>query len=74
MRVSSYPESIQYLFFDYHFARFLWKAVQVTFHIDTSTSVAHLFSGWANSVGNRFKKIVLVGAATLCWALWTMQE
>jgi hypothetical protein len=41
-------------------------AVQVSFNFDIPTSVEHLFSDWVNSVGNRFKKIILVGAATLC--------
>jgi hypothetical protein len=43
--------------------------VQLTFNIDTPTSVAHLFSDWADGVGNRFKKLVLVGAAALCYAM-----
>jgi hypothetical protein len=62
----SHPETIQHLFFDCHFARFLWRAVQITFNIDTPTSIADLFSDRTNGVGNRFKKLVLVGAAALC--------
>jgi hypothetical protein len=70
----SHPETIQHLFFDCHFARFLWRAVQVSFNISTPTSVEHLFNDWATSVGNRFKKITLVGAAAVCWAMWTSQN
>jgi hypothetical protein len=29
----SQPESIQHLFFNCHFAKFLWRVVQVTFNI-----------------------------------------
>jgi hypothetical protein len=73
--VSCYhPETIQHLFFDCHFARFLWQVVQVSLNIGTPTSVEHLFSDCANGVGNRFKKIILVGAAALCWALWTSRN
>jgi hypothetical protein len=36
--------------------------------------VEHLFNDWATSVGNRFKKITLVGAAAVCWAMWTSQN
>jgi hypothetical protein len=67
----SLPEIIQHLFFYCHFARFLWRAVQVSFNIGTPTSVVHLFSDWTNSVRNRFKNIILVGAAALCWTLWS---
>jgi hypothetical protein len=67
---SAYSAHIQKQFNTYsfycHFARFLWRAVQVSFNFDIPTSVEHLFSDWVNSVGNRFKKIILVGAATLC--------
>jgi hypothetical protein len=64
-----YPESIQHLFFDCHFARFLWRVVQVTFNIDVPISTTHMFNGWVVGLGNQIKKLVLVGAATLCWAL-----
>jgi hypothetical protein len=57
----SQTEMIQHLFFYCHFARFLWRAVQVTFNIDISTSVVHLFNNWAIGVGIRFKKLLLVG-------------
>jgi hypothetical protein len=48
--------------------------VQVSLNIGTPTSVVHLFSDWVNGVGNRFKKILLMGVAALCWALWTSQN
>jgi hypothetical protein len=67
-------ESIQYLFFYCHFARFLWRAVQVTFNIGIPTSVTHLFNDWANDVGYRVKKFFLIGASVICWALWTSRN
>jgi hypothetical protein len=57
-----------------HFARFMWRAVQVIFNIDIRTSVAHLFSDWANGVENQFKEHVLVGVAALYWAMWTSRN
>jgi hypothetical protein len=48
--------------------------VQVTFNIDVPIYVAHLFNGWATGMGNQFLKLVLVGAAALCWALWTSRN
>jgi hypothetical protein len=51
-------ESIQHLLFDCHFARFLWRAVHVTFNIDIP--IEHLFNGWANSAGIQPKKVPLL--------------
>jgi hypothetical protein len=62
-------EIIKHLFFDCHFARFLWWAVQVFFNISIPTSMEHLFSDWTNSVG-RLKRIILMGAAALYWTMW----
>jgi hypothetical protein len=52
----SNPESIQHLFFECHFAKFLWRTVQVTFNIDIPISMTHMFNKWANSVGSRLRK------------------
>jgi hypothetical protein len=65
------PESIQHLFFNCHFAKFLWRAVQVAFNIDVPRSVAHICNGWPTGLGNHCRKLVLVGATALCCALWT---
>jgi hypothetical protein len=48
----------------------MWKAVQVTFNIDMTISVVYLFNDWANDVGNRFKKLILVGVAALYYVMW----
>ena len=39
-------ESIQHLFFDCHLARFIWRAVHVSFNISQPLSVQHMLSGW----------------------------
>jgi hypothetical protein len=62
----AHPETIEHLFFHCHFAKFLWRAVQVTFNIDSPTSVEHLFSAWANGVGIQLKQFILIGAFALC--------
>jgi hypothetical protein len=48
----SQNETIQHLFFECHFVRFLWTIVQITFNIGTPISVMHLFNDWANSMGH----------------------
>jgi hypothetical protein len=36
--------------------------------------MAHLFNGWVTGLGNQIKKLVLVKATALCWALWTRRN
>jgi hypothetical protein len=38
------------VFFYFHFAKFPWRAVQVTFNIDIPIYVEHMFNNWANSI------------------------
>ena len=51
-------ETIQYFFFDCHYARFFWRAVHWVFGITPPTNVSHLFGVWSKS-GRR-----------KCWAIW----
>ena len=64
-------ETIQYLFFDCHFARFVWNAVHTTFGIQPPTSFSNMFGSWLNGIGPRLRNQILFGAAALCWALWS---
>jgi len=41
-------ETIKHLFFDCHYARFLWRAVHWVFGITPPTSVSHLFGDGQN--------------------------
>jgi hypothetical protein len=61
-------------FFDCHFARFLWRVVQVTIDIGVPRSVSHLFNDWANDMGYQMKKFLLIGASAICWTLWTSRN
>jgi hypothetical protein len=67
-------ESIQHLFLECHFAKFIWRAIQFTFNIEIPTSVVHMFNGWANSAGPQLRKFLLIGASALCWAMWTIRN
>jgi hypothetical protein len=70
----SHPEFIQHLFFEYHFAKFIWGAVEFTFNIEIPISVVHLFNGWANSAGPQLQKFLFIGASALCWGMWTSRN
>jgi hypothetical protein len=48
----AHPETIQHLFFECHFAKFIWSAVQITFNIHMPVSVLHLLSVWETAWAN----------------------
>jgi len=66
----SSDESIQHLLFDYHFAKFLWRMVHVSFNLIPPTSIHNLFTYWLEGINRKLKSHILVGASAICWALW----
>jgi hypothetical protein len=56
---------IQHLFFECHFAKFIWTSVHIAFNIHKPASVLHLFTYWASTWAVRNRKLCLTGAATL---------
>ncbi|XP_066160362.1 uncharacterized protein [Oryza sativa Japonica Group] len=63
-------ETIQHLFMDCHYAKFIWRAVQFSFGLHLPRSMPHMFNGWLQGVDKDKRKLILVGASALCWALW----
>ncbi len=43
-------ETIQYLFLEYHYAKFLWRALQISFGLYSPHNISHIFGNWL--VGN----------------------
>ena len=66
----SSDETIQHLFIDCHVAKFLWRAVQFAFDLNSPRSITHLFGNWLRGVGTKLKRQLLVGASALCWTIW----
>ena len=56
----SSDESIQHLFFDYHFAKFVWRIVHVSFNSIPPTNVHNLFIGWLDGINRKMKSKILV--------------
>jgi hypothetical protein len=54
-------ESIWHLFFDCHYARFLWGLTYFTFNILPPSNVEHMFGSWTNQVGGKLKWQLLAG-------------
>jgi hypothetical protein len=67
-------ETVQHLFFECHFAKFICTAVHIIFNIQNPASVLHLFTDWASIGGVRNRKLCLTGAAAVIWAIWTSRN
>ena len=63
-------ETINYLFIDCHYAKFIWRAVQFSFDLYITTSVSPIFYGWLLRVDKKKSKLIMLGAFAICWALW----
>jgi hypothetical protein len=63
-------ETIQHLFFDYHFASFVLNTVHITFGVQPPTSFANLFGSWLHGLHLKLKNQIMLGATLLCWAIW----
>ena len=63
-------KTIQHLFFKFHMAKFLWRALQFAFNLNPPRSITHLWGNWLIGVGTKLKRQLLVGASVLCWAIW----
>ena len=55
-------ESIHHLFFECHFSKFLWRAVQFSFGLYPPYSISHMFGNWLVGVSKLTEKLILVGA------------
>ena len=59
----STPKTIQHLFFDCHYARFLWCVVFVLFGINPPRNRNHLFNSWSKLGGSNYNYLLLIEAA-----------
>jgi len=53
-----------------HYAKFLWRAVQFSFGLYLPHGISHIFDNWLLGVDKKRRKLVLIGASAICWALW----
>jgi hypothetical protein len=70
----AHDETIQHLFFDCHFAKFIWTTIHIAFNFQKPLSVTHLFHIWASAGGIKNWKLLLTVVAALIWALWTSRN
>src|SRR6266498_2703307 len=63
-------ESIQHLFFDCPLAKFIWRAIQVSFGISPPSRVQNMLPDWLKWVNKKLISLILVGATSMCSAIW----
>jgi hypothetical protein len=62
-------ESIQHLFFDCYYARFVWGLIHITFGIQPPLNTNHLFGTSSNSLGGSLNRQLLADASAFCWTI-----
>jgi hypothetical protein len=58
-------ETIQHLFFQCEFARFIWRIVELVSGLKPPQSVSHLFGHWLDGVKLGTRKQFMVGTAAI---------
>ena len=62
-------ETIQYLFFNCHYPRFLWGLVHISFGPKPPQNIDHVFNKWSQRNRKKINRQLLAGASAICWAL-----
>ena len=63
-------ESITHLLFNCHHTKEIWKIVYLATGLTPPRSIFHMLGNWLSNFNNNERRVVLVGAAALCWAIW----
>jgi hypothetical protein len=63
-------ETIQHLFFECNYAKFLWHTLHMVFGITPPCTVENLFGNWYKRCGKDPSLLLLAGAAAFCCSLW----
>ena len=67
-------ESIQHLFFDYHFAKTIWRRVHMSFSWTPSKNVTNLFDNWLKGISKMDLKHIRVGVCAVLCAIWNVRN
>ena len=63
-------ETIQHLFFNCHYAQFMWRLVYWVLGLSKPRSVRHAFGNWLLGVSSKTKNLLITGVSAVCWAIW----
>jgi hypothetical protein len=65
-----HEETIDHLFFDCQFARFVWSFFHCASSIPKPSNAAHMLGQWLQGLPRDMQSIALLGVAALCWSIW----
>jgi hypothetical protein len=63
-------EIIKHLFFECQLGQTTWNIVQITTNLYLPCSISNMFNSWLREINKDLKQLVLLGAATIYWAIW----
>jgi hypothetical protein len=63
-------ETLQHLFFDCVYAKFLWRSIHILFGIVPPLNIDDLFVNWSKRGNKKYNTLLLMAAAALFWAIW----
>jgi hypothetical protein len=63
-------ESIQHLFYNCYYVRFLCGLLFITFGITPPQNSEHMFGVWTNIMGGKLRRQLLACASAFYWAIW----
>ncbi|WVZ91642.1 hypothetical protein U9M48_037786 [Paspalum notatum var. saurae] len=63
-------ETIEHIFFECRFARTVWDFFQCASNLTKPNNAPHMFGSWLQGLPSTWQRIVLLGAAALCWSIW----
>jgi len=66
----NFNESIQHLFFDCFYAKFLWRSIHMLFGIVVPINMTELYQHWSKLGTKKYNSLLLTTAAALLWAIW----
>ncbi|WVZ50274.1 hypothetical protein U9M48_001546, partial [Paspalum notatum var. saurae] len=70
----SRPKTIQHLFFEYSYAKFLWRMGHIALDIAPPLGTNDVFGNWSHLGRNNQSDLILLGAAGVCCALWLFRN
>jgi len=63
-------ETIQHLFLDCPYARLVWRIIFFATGLTPPRSIRHMFNSWLSNQSKKIRRVIWVGVAAVCWAIW----
>ena len=63
-------ETIQHLILDCPYARLVWRIIFFATGLTPPKSIRHMFNSWLSNQSKKIRRVIWVGVAAICWAIW----